>query len=55
VAFDEVGPQGSGGAEAPTPVQNETGHDAPSPALPLKANGKKRPNLYLDAGPAASF
>jgi hypothetical protein len=30
VAFDEVGLQGSGGAEAPTPVQNETGHDASS-------------------------
>jgi len=43
VAFDEVGLQGSGGAEAPTPVQNETGHDASSLALPLRANGKKRP------------
>jgi hypothetical protein len=35
--------------EAPTPVQNETGHDASSPALPLKANGKRPPHTSMRA------
>jgi hypothetical protein len=54
VAFDEVGLKSSGGAEAPTPVQNETGRRVVSRAA-AQGERQEAPDSYVEAGAAAPY